>query len=318
LDILDGNLTTKITVTGVVDVNVTGTYQLTYGAIDEANNSATPIVRTVAVVDTTPPILALIGSPSVQLFVGTTFFDPGTVAVDALDGNLTNDVVISGVLDVNAPGSYLLHYNVADASGNDAQTVSRTVTVVGIPPPVITLLGGTTVVLDEGEPYAELGFFAEDSLDGNLTADVVVGGATVDANRSGSYFVTYDVMNSRAVGATQAVRKVIVRDVTAPTLTLSGSDAIVHEARTPFIDSGAIANDVTDGNLTGSIIVGGDFVDSNHLGLYVITYDVSDKAGNAAAGLTRTVTVRDGIAPVVSLLGESNATHEAGTLYTDP
>jgi len=318
LDILDGNLTTKITVTGVVDVNVTGTYQLTYGAIDDANNSATPIIRTVAVVDTTPPVLSLIGSPSVQLFVGTTFFDPGTVAVDSLDGNLTNDVVISGVLDVNAPGSYLLHYNVADASGNDAQTVSRTVTVVGIPPPVITLLGGATVVLDEGEPYAELGFFAEDSLDGNLTTDVLVGGDTVDANRPSSYFVTYDVMNSRTVSATQAVRKVIVRDVTAPTLTLSGSNVIVHEARTPFIDPGAIANDVTDGNLTASIIVGGDFVDSNHLGLYVITYDVSDKAGNAAAGLTRTVTVRDGIAPVVSLFGESNATHEAGTLYHDP
>jgi hypothetical protein len=316
-DVLDGNLTTKITVTGVVDVNVMGSYQLTYGAIDDANNSATPIIRTVAVVDTTPPILALIGSPSVQLLLGSTFIDPGTVAVDALDGNLTNDVVISGVLDVNAPGSYLLHYNVADASGNDAQTVSRTVAVVGIPPPVITLLGGVTVVLDEGEPYAELGFFAEDSLDGNLTATVVVGGDTVDANRPDSYFVTYDVMNSRAVGATQAIRKVIVRDVTAPVLTLLGSNAIVHEVVTPFFDPGAIANDFSDGNLTGNIIVGGDIVDSNHLGLYVITYHVSDKAGNAAASLTRTVTVRDGVAPVVSLLGESNVTHEAGTPYHD-
>ena len=316
-DILDGNLTTKITVTGVVDVNVTGTYQLTYGAIDDANNSATPVIRTIAVVDTTPPILALIGSPSVQLFLGSTFIDPGTVAVDALDGNLTNDVVISGVVDIDVAGFYSLHYNVNDASGNGAQTVSRTVTVVGIPPPVITLRGGATVVLDEGEPYAELGFFAEDSLDGNLTATVVVGGDTVDANRPGSYFVTYDVMNSRAVGATEAIRKVIVRDVTAPVLTLSGSDAIVHEVVTPFFDPGAIANDVTDGNLTGIIIVGGDIVDSNHLGLYTITYDASDKAGNFAATLTRTVTVRDGAAPVVTLLGESNATHEAGTPYHD-
>ena len=268
-------------------------------------------------VDTTPPILSLIGSPSVQLLIGSTFLDLGTFAIDALDGNLTNNIVVSGVLDVDLPGTYSLHYNVADASGNAAHPVSRNITVVGIPPPVITLFGGATVVLDEGEPYTELGFFAEDSLDGNLTTTVVVRGDTVDANRPGSYFVTYDVTNSRAVDSTQAIRKVIVRDIAPPILTLSGSDEIVHEVVTPFIDPGAIARDVTDGNLTGSIIVGGDFVDSDHLGRYVITYDVSDKAGNAASGLSRIVTVRDGAAPILSLLGESNATHEGGTPYHD-
>ena len=316
-DVLDGNLTANITVNGTVDVNVTGNYQLTYEVIDNANNSATSIIRTVVVVDNTPPVLTLVGSPSVQLLLGSIFIDPGTVAIDALDGNLTNDVVVSGGIDINVPGTYSLHYSVNDASGNSSQRVSRTITVVGIPPPVITLLGGTTVVLDEGEAYAELGFFAEDSLDGNLTAAVVIGGDTVDANRPGSYFVTYDVLNSKAVGATQAIRKVIVHDVTAPVLTLLGSETIFHEAVTSFSDPGAIANDVTDGNLTNSITVGGDFVDSDRLGLYVITYDVSDKAGNTAASLTRTVTVRDDSAPVVSLLGESNATHEAGTPYHD-
>src|SRR5690606_30098366 len=54
---------------------------------------------------------------------------------------------------------------------------------------------------------------------------------------------------------------------------------------------GFTATDNVDGDLTGSVVVGGDTVDTGTLGDYTITYDVSDAAGNAAVQQTRLVHV---------------------------
>ena len=58
------------------------------------------------------------------------FVDPGYEAHDARDGNLTANVTVTGTVDVNSTGTYVLTYSVADAAGNtDSKT--RTVTVTG-------------------------------------------------------------------------------------------------------------------------------------------------------------------------------------------
>ncbi len=80
-------------------------------------------------------------------------------------------------------------------------------------------------------------------------------------------------------------------DTTPPVITLNGNatiDLIVGDA---FSDPGATATDNVDGDISANIVVGGDAVDTNTPGTYVITYNVSDAAGNAAAQVTRTVTV---------------------------
>ena len=49
-------------------------------------------------------------------------------------------MVVSGdVVDRSVPGTYIIHYNCEDLSGNEAQTVFRTVTILDTLPPVITL-----------------------------------------------------------------------------------------------------------------------------------------------------------------------------------
>ena len=52
-------------------------------------------------------------------------------AHDARDGNITDQVVVTGSIDVNSTGTYLLTYTVEDAAGNTATTATRTVTVTG-------------------------------------------------------------------------------------------------------------------------------------------------------------------------------------------
>ena len=44
----------------------------------------------------------------------------------------------------------------------------------------------------------------------------------------------------------------------------------------------------------------------------MLSFNYTDAAGNAAQTVTRTVEVVDSTAPVISLLGDANITHEAG------
>jgi PKD repeat protein len=44
-------------------------------------------------------------------------------------------------------------------------------------------------------------------------------------------------------------------------------------------------------------------VDTNTVGSYIVTYNVSDPSGNNASEITRMVTVQDTTVPVISLLG---------------
>ncbi|MDA9962795.1 SUMF1/EgtB/PvdO family nonheme iron enzyme [Opitutales bacterium] len=126
-DVRDGNLTSAVTVTGTVDVNSTGTYLLTYSVADAAGNEVNA-TRTVTVADTTDPVVTLLGDANVTHAKDTAWVDPGATAYDTLDGNLTNQITISGTVDVNSTGAYVLTYSVSDAVGNDSN-VTRTVNV---------------------------------------------------------------------------------------------------------------------------------------------------------------------------------------------
>ena len=80
--------------------------------------------------DTANPELELFGGASVTREAGQAWAEPGAAGHDARDGNLTASVTITGTVDMNTTGTYVLTYSVADAAGNTA-TANRTVTVVG-------------------------------------------------------------------------------------------------------------------------------------------------------------------------------------------
>jgi len=84
---------------------------------------------------------------------------------------------------------------------------------------------------------------------------------------------------------------IFVPDETAPVITLNGSSAVSIVVNDNYQDMGAMANDAEEGsvlvNQTGS-------VDASTAGTYTIAYNAVDSAGNAAAEVTRTVTVIEG------------------------
>ena len=80
--------------------------------------------------DTANPELELFGGAGITREAGQAWAEPGAAGHDARDGNLTSSISVSGTVDMNTTGTYILTYSVADAAGNTA-TANRTVTVVG-------------------------------------------------------------------------------------------------------------------------------------------------------------------------------------------
>jgi len=80
-------------------------------------------------------------------------------------------------------------------------------------------------------------------------------------------------------------------DTTAPVITISGTNPQEIVLNTPYTELGATAFDNLDGDLSGAIIIDISAVDTATVGTYVVTYDVTDGAGNQAVQMPRTVNV---------------------------
>jgi hypothetical protein len=80
-------------------------------------------------------------------------------------------------------------------------------------------------------------------------------------------------------------------DAVKPVITLNGNALVLHTLGEAYVDEGATASDNLDGDITTKIQVVNP-VDVNNAGDYIITYNVSDWAGNYAEQVTRTVRVQ--------------------------
>ena len=190
-DNYDGDITADINNSKPVDTSVIGTYTVTYNVTDSSGNDATEVTRVVNVVDTTIPVITLVGDAQITVEVGTTYTDLGATALDNYDGDITADIVTVNNVDVNTAGQYIITYNVSDAAGNDATEVTRTVNVTDTTAPVITLNGDAQITVEVGTTYTDLGATASDNYDGNITTDIVTVN-NVDTSVIGTYTVTYN------------------------------------------------------------------------------------------------------------------------------
>jgi len=222
----------------------------------------------------------------------------------------------------NTPGQYELVLNGNDATNLPQEEVLY-LTVNDIPDtnaPVITLLGQNPVQVTQGSVYTDAGATALDDVDGDITADIVVVGDVIDTNIVGVYTITYDVSDTAGNPAVRVIRTVSVippsaLDTTAPVITLLGQNPVQVTQGSVYTDAGATALDDVDGDITANIVVVGDVIDTNTVGVYIITYNVQDTALNDAIEVTRTVNVFDPselIPPTITVI-----TPEEGDEYTE-
>lgn len=131
-DLNDGTTSTEFEPTNTYE---TGTYTVKLTASNTAGGTATSentfTVTVPGSVDTTKPIITLVGEATINLTVGDPYTDQGATANDNLDGNVTATIVKGGdAVNTATPGTYVITFNVSDKAGNAANAVTRTVNVV--------------------------------------------------------------------------------------------------------------------------------------------------------------------------------------------
>lgn len=123
-----------VSVSGVVDTTTPGSYTLTYSATNFFKT--TVITRTVNVVDTTAPVVTLIGGADLSIEAGSTWTDPGATASDTRAGDLTSLIQVTGRVDPGVVGAYTLTYTVSD--GFNTGSATRIVTVADRTAPTLS------------------------------------------------------------------------------------------------------------------------------------------------------------------------------------
>ena len=172
-------------------------------------------------IDTTPPIITLNSSSTIQLNIGENWTDPGATATDDLDGDLTSSISVTGSVDASSVGTYTLTYSVSDSASNIVST-TRTVIVnpsLDTTPPVINLTGSSTINLTLGDTFTDPGAAATDDVDGDLTSLISITGS-VDTSSVGTYTLTYSVEDA-AGNSSSITRTVVVKTPNLPSISLS-------------------------------------------------------------------------------------------------
>ena len=122
-DNVDGNLTQWIVRDGNVSQTTKPgqTVSIVYSVSDTSGNEAT-LTLDVDIVDTSPPSLQLMAADHVYLEEGETYLPPAPIATDNFGGDLTSQITIAGLEEVNleVPGDYPVVFSVTDTGGNEA------------------------------------------------------------------------------------------------------------------------------------------------------------------------------------------------------
>ena len=109
--------------------------------------------------DNALPVITLTGDNPQLIAVGEAYVELGATASDNRDGDLTASIVVNAsAIDSSVPGTYQVSYNVSDAAGNAATTVTRTVTYED-PPPLAADQVQTTEGVYQGSAEGDLLIF---------------------------------------------------------------------------------------------------------------------------------------------------------------
>lgn len=172
----------------------------------------------------------------------------------------------------------------------------------------IVLNGGKSVQVEVLSDYADAGATAHKGK--NDYSDKIVTDGKVDATKIGEYTITYSVTDGKHTYT--AKRLVTVVDTTPPELTLQGEAEMIVSGRELYEEPGYTAKDLYDGDLSDKVTV-----EEKHDGdVHTLTYMVKDQSGNESTAV-RTLTIKDIVAPVITLQGETEEYVSKGNTFTD-
>ncbi len=271
----------------------TGNDTFIFTFYDLANNTwyATGTVNRI---DKESPIVTLNGSVNMSVLQSGSYTELWAIWTDNFDGSWVIAWPTTGSVDVYTLWLYVLLYSYIDTVGN-SWSATRNVTVTWSAIPIININGANPYYIEYGSGYDEYGAERVDATDGNGTVTDISWNVITGILWTG-YTVMYTYVNTLWYTWTNT-RNVIVRDTTAPIITLNGSWTISVEYGSTYTELWATWTDLYEGNWTVSDISGS--VNTSITGNYILTYSKTDSSGNTGT-TTRTVTVQDPVPPIVT------------------
>ena len=320
---------TSFNVTNPFDTSTPGTFIVTYDALPDANNNdPIPVILTVnveAAPDTTSPTIEREGANPQNITLSTAYTELGATCTDEIDGTI-NPIINSSNVDVTTVGGYTVTYDCADAAGNNATQVTRTVNIIDITPPVITVDGNRvnrTVTVTVGDTYTVLAGNVTDndpayiksvtsnitSIDTSSVATFIIQYMALDDASGNSPIPVLITVNVEAAGTLDTTPPEIRVDPTSITLeigdTFTPPTVIVTDNVPGYV--GIISNTTTPSGANASSV-----------GVFTITYNATaDAAGNAPIPVNVTVNVTDTTAPRI-MVDLTNITLQIGDTFTPP
>ena len=290
------------------DYNEKNLYELDLKTIDNNLNEVITTL-TINILDDLPTSLTLLGDNPIYIGLNNSFNDPGVLAIDDVEGDITSKVTSSNNINSSNYGSYIVSYSITDRA-NNTSTIERIVEVVDKAPPSITLNGLNPMDIELGTVYLEPGATS----DGGETVTIT---GSVDFNILGLYTITYSATDSnnntgkatRTVNVINTNSDANTNTGTAPVITIIGANPIEVELGNTYTGPGATSDGGETVTITGT-------VDTATVGTYTITYSAKDDSGNTGTA-TRTVNVVDNTPPVITVTGDNPMTVELGDPYSE-
>ncbi len=151
------------------------------------------------------PVITLNGSGVVNLILGSNYTESGATVFDIEDGSgilLTT----TGTVNTGSVGTYTITYTAVDAQNNTVNAI-RTVNIIDIIPPVVSLVGSGNITINGGSLYVDSGATWIDNIDGSGT---IVANGTVNTSVAGLYILSYNYTDSSGNSGTLVRRNVTV------------------------------------------------------------------------------------------------------------
>lgn len=183
--------------------------------------------------DTIKPEITLFGDETMKVKLNGKFKDPGAIAKDNVDGDITKKIKKSGKVNTKKEGSYTVKYSVSDSSGNKT-SIKRTVIVEASavektkdttkpeivfnnPSVVTTICTGSKIDYSKTGLY---GYNAYDDVDGNVTDKVTVSGDIGIIDNPGTYELKYSI-SDKAKNKYTTTRSFIVKSCNTQSTTVT-------------------------------------------------------------------------------------------------
>jgi large repetitive protein len=321
-DDCDGAVAAEITGLGGLDdkAPAVGVYTVSYAAADAAGNVGTAEL-TVTIEDNVAPVVSIDGGNTLTAECGVPVDLPAATAADDCDG-----AVDAGILDFAgfnaadpAVGEYQIIYATQDAATNQGEAI-LTVTVEDTAAPVVTIVGGNTLLAECATPLTLPVASGDDVCDGILAAAASdLGGLELANPVVGVYEVVYESTDT-ALNVGSATLTVTVEDNAGPAVTIDGGDTLLAECAEAIALPTASAYDACEETayLADVADLGGLDLANPAVGEYSVVYESEMDTQGDVGQAVLTVTVADTTAPVVTIASPAAITEECGQEITLP